>query len=382
MKKIKIVAITGSRAEYGLICPTLKAIKGHPKLKLSLIVAGMHMSHEFGETIKEIKKDGFEVDTKIQSLFDDTGKGMAKSVGKLILKMTEAIKKINPDIILVLCDLGYALGGAICGTYMNIPVAHVHGGDVSGHVDESVRHAITKLAHIHFSATKKSAERIIKMGEEKYRVFVVGAPGLDSILNKEFTHPKHISKKLNLDIEDPIILVVQHSVSSEVNDAAKHMKDTMEALTELKYQTVVIYPNADAGGRKMIKIIKQYKKYSFFRIYKNLPHEDYLGLMNIASVMVGNSSSGIIEAPLFHLSVVNIGKRQEGRERTENVIDVDYNKEEIKKSIKKAIYDENFRKRVKKCKNPYGDGKAGIRIADILSKVKIDKRLMQKKITY
>jgi UDP-hydrolysing UDP-N-acetyl-D-glucosamine 2-epimerase len=220
------------------------------------------------------------------------------------------------------------------------------------------------------------------MGEDPSNVFVVGAPGLDSILNENLIEPTELSEKYNLDLSEPILLVVQHPVTTEVDDAPEQIRETLEAISELKHQTILIYPNADAGGRRMIEVIKGYEKYPFIKTFKSIPHKEYLSLMRIASVMVGNSSSGIIEAPSFGLPVVNIGSRQEGRQRAENVIDVDYDKEQIKAAIKKALYDEDFKEKVKKCKNPYGDGKAGVRIADILSKVKTDKNLLQKRLTY
>jgi UDP-N-acetylglucosamine 2-epimerase (non-hydrolysing)/GDP/UDP-N,N'-diacetylbacillosamine 2-epimerase (hydrolysing) len=376
----KICAITERRAEYGIFQPVLGAIKKHPDLELFLIATGMHLSEDFGYTIKEIKEDGFKIDAKIPvPLDEDTGAMMSESVGKCILGFTKVLKEIKPDILLVGFDLGAHLAGAIAGSYMNVPVAHIHGGDVSGSVDDSVRHAITKLAHIHFPATKQSGNRIIKMGEEPWRVHVVGAPGLDTILNEKLIEPKSIAKKFNIDLKKPIFLVVQHSVTTEIEQVENQMRETLEAIVEFRHQTVLIYPNADAGGRRIIKVIKKYEKYPFIKVFKNIPHKEYLSLMKIASVMIGNSSSGIIEAPSFHLPVINIGTRQRGRERSTNVIDVGYNKEEIKKAIKKAIYDKKFREKVKKCKNPYGDGKAGIRIANILSKIQIDTKLLQKR---
>jgi UDP-hydrolysing UDP-N-acetyl-D-glucosamine 2-epimerase len=220
------------------------------------------------------------------------------------------------------------------------------------------------------------------MGEDPANIFVVGAPGLDSILNEELIEPKKIAKSYMLDLSKQILLVVQHPVTTEVDDASHQIRETLEAISELKHQTILIYPNADAGGRKMIEVITGYEKYPFIKTFKSIPHKEYISLMKIASVMVGNSSSGIIETSSFGLPVVNIGSRQAGRERAENVIDVDYDKERIKTAIKKSLYDENFKEKVKKCKSPYGNGKAGVRIADVLNKIKIDKKLLQKKLTY
>jgi len=378
----KILYISGTRADYGLMREVLFSLKKNPKLKIEVVATGMHLMSEFGETLNEIKKDGFKIH-KINAIYEEDNKeSMANFIGKFVQLLTGKIKQIKPHIILLLGDRGEMLAGAIVGTYLTIPVAHIGGGEISSTVDEITRHAITKLSHIHFSTTKKNAKRIIKMGEDPWRVFVVGAPGLDGILNEKLFSKKEIAQRYNLDLSRPILLVIQHPVSSEIEKTGRQMKETMEAIKELSYQAIVIYPNADAGGRKMIKVIKEYERYPFLKTFKSILHKDYLSLMRIASVMVGNSSSGIIEAPSFKLPVVNIGKRQEGRERAENIIDVDYNRIKIKKAINKALYDKKFKGKVKKCRNPYGDGKAAIRIVNILSKVNIDEKLLQKKIIY
>ena len=378
----KIAAVTGTRAEYGLSKSIFTAIQKHPNLELELIVTGMHLSKEFGYTFKEIKQDRFKTAILNTLYSEDTGAAMTRTIGRCVLQLADTLENMKPDILLVLTDLGHTLAGAIAGAYMNIPVAHVHGGDVSGTVDEPVRHAITKLSHIHFPATKKSAERIIKMGEEKWRVHVVGAPGLDTILNEKLIVREEIAKKYNLDLAKPVVLMVQHPVTTECDESAEQIRETLNAIVELKHQTVLIYPNADAGGRRMIKVIKKYEKYPFIKAFKSLPRKDYLSLMKVASVMVGNSSSGIVEAPSFHLPVINIGSRQEGRERAGNVIDVGYSKNGIINAIQKALYDKKFKAKVKKCKSPYGDGKASQRIVKILNEIKINKKLLQKRMTY
>jgi UDP-hydrolysing UDP-N-acetyl-D-glucosamine 2-epimerase len=380
--KRKILYITGTRADYGLMKSVLKAIEEHPKLELEIVATGMHLMPEFGTTMNEIKKDGFKIHEIEATYENDNKESMVSFVGKLIQLLTNKVEEIKPDIILLLGDRGEMLAGAIVGTYLTIPVAHLAGGDITSTVDEHARHAITKLAHIHFPATEKSAERIIKLGEDPSNVFVVGAPGLDSILNENLIEPTKLSEKYNLDLSKPILLVVQHPVTTEVDEAPDHIRETLEAIVGLRHQTILIYPNADAGGRKMIEVIKQYEKYPFIKTFKSIPRKEYLSLMKIASVMVGNSSSGIVEAISFGLPVVNIGSRQEGRERAENVIDVDYNKEEIKAAIEEALGDEDFKEKVKNCKNPFGDGKAGPKVANIVSNIKIDKCLVKKKLTY
>ena len=380
---MKIAVITGTRAEYGVLSPLLHSIKNSSSIKPLIIVTSMHLLKEFGYTIKEIEEDGSEIVATIDNLSsDDTNTAMAKSVGKCIESMADVFEKIRPDMVLVTGDRGEMLAGAIAAAYMNIPVAHIQGGDVSGNIDDIARHAITKFAHIHFTATKKSWERIIKMGEEPWRIHVVGAPALDPILNKKLIEPEGLAKIYGLDLSKPILLVLQHPVTLESEETGAQIKETLDAVVELKHQTILIYPNADPGGRRMIQVIKKYEKYPFIKAFKTLSHLEYISLMKVVSVLIGNSSSGIIEAPSFHLPVVNIGTRQEGREMAENIIDVSYNKNEIIKAVKKALYDNEFKKKVKKCLNPYGHGKAGKRIMKILSEIKIDDKLLRKKIAY
>ncbi len=382
---MKIAVVTGSRSEYGLLRPILAEIVKHPKLKLSLIVTGMHLSKKFGYTITDIEKDGFKIDAKIPiSLNQDSVDAMAKSIGELTMKVVDVLRRINPDIVLLSGDRAEILAVAIAAVYMNIPIAHIHGGDKSmgGHLDDYVRHAIAKLSHIHFEATKKCAERIIRMGEEKERGYITGSPALDTVLRMKLPGKKILSKKYGFDPNKPLLLVVQNPVTTEVSKSGGQIKETMEALVRLKLPSVVIYPNSDAGARQMIDVIEKYRKYPFIKIYKSLPHENYLGLMGVAGVLLGNSTSGLIEAPSFHLPVVNIGSRQAGRERSANVADVGYNREKIVKTVKRALYDKKFRDRVKKCKNVYGDGTAAKKIVKVLSEIEITPELLRKKITY
>lgn len=378
----RIAVVTGTRAEYGILRPVLKAIEAEPELELSLVVTGMHLSREFGYTVKEI---GFKISARVDMLPDnDTLGAMAASVGKGITSMVKAWEQLKPDIIVVLGDRTEPLAAAIAGAYMNIPIAHIHGGDActGGNIDDAARYAITKFAHIHFPATRKSAERIIRLGEEEWRVHTVGSPALDGILNETLLPAETLAKQLGLDLSRPLILLIQHPVTTQADKAPEQMKETLEAVVESGYPAIVIYPNSDAGGRKMIQLIKEYEKYPFIKTFQNLPRHEYLSLMKAASTLVGNSSSGIIDAPSFGLPAVNIGIRQEGRERGGNIIDVGHNKSEIVKAIKRTLTDEEFLKEVKKCESPYGDGKAGPRITEILSKVEITPQLLQKRITY
>jgi GDP/UDP-N,N'-diacetylbacillosamine 2-epimerase (hydrolysing) len=384
-KMTKVAVVTGTRAEYGVLYPVLKAIEARPELRLSLVVTGMHLSQEFGYTVGEIEKDAFPIEARVDMLLSsDTPGAMAKSVGLGIIGLAQAWEQLRPDIILVLGDRVEPLAAAIAGAYMNIPVAHIHGGDaaIGGNIDDSNRYAITKFAHVHFPATKRSAQRIINMGEDEWRVHMVGSPALDTILNEPLLSPEDLIERFGLNLRAPLVLVVQHSVTTQVDDAPRQMKETLESIVEIGYPTVLIYPNSDAGGRSMIEIIKEYDKHPFIKTFKSLPRKEYLSIMKMASVMIGNSSSGIVEAPSLGLPVINVGMRQEGRERGKNVIDVAHKKADIAQALERALSDKRFLTEVKKCENPYGDGKAGPRIAEILGQIAITPRLLQKKSTY
>ena len=383
--KRKITVITGTRAEYGLLYPVMRAIQDHPEFDLSIIATGMHLSPEHGYTITEIENDGFKVDAAVDMLLsNDTGASMAKSLGIGIIGITQALEQINPNIVLLLGDRDEPFAGAIAASQMNIPVAHLHGGDSTsgGCIDESIRHSITKFAHIHFPATEESAERIKKLGEETWRIHTVGAPGLDTILNTELIPKEQLIKQYSLNTNEPLLITIQHPVTTQPENAANEMRTTLEAIAELGIQTILVYPNSDAGGRSMIEVIKEYEHLPFLYTFKSLPHIEYLSLLNIADALVGNSSSGIIEASSFHLPVVNIGIRQEGRQRTDNVIDVAPGKEKIIEAINIALHDETFKQKVNECVNPYGDGRAGLKIAEVLAGIEIDQKLLQKHITY
>ncbi|MBF0385760.1 MAG: UDP-N-acetylglucosamine 2-epimerase (hydrolyzing) [Candidatus Omnitrophica bacterium] len=384
-KRIRKVAVfTGSRSEYGILKPIMRAIKPDKSFSLQTIVSGMHLSAEFGNTLNAILKDGFEVSAKINPINKkDNSLAMAEYLGDVVKSAVKALSRLSPDIVLILGDRVDALGVTIAAAYMNIPIAHIHGGDITGSgLDEPARHSISKFAQIHFAATKKSAERLIKMGEERKRIFIIGAPGLETIVNQETTNKEKLAKKFKIDLNDPIILLIQHPVTTNTKEAANQIKETLEAVKKFECQTIIVYPNADSGGRSMIKVIDRYKSYKFIRAFKSIEHNDYLGLMSIASCMVGNSSSGIIEAASFNLPVVNIGERQKGRERGNNVIDVGYDRNDISKAIKKALFDNRFIERVNRSKNLYGDGKSSRKIIGVLRQIKIDQQFLQKRITY
>lgn len=379
----KVIYVTGSRAEYGVMRDLLLLIKSTPGFDLSLIITGMHTSEKHGSTYQEILQDNLAIRATINQKPITSVADMARSLGELICKITDILEEDKPDIVLLAGDRNEALAGAIAGAHMNNLVAHISGGDITsgGHIDEITRHAISKYAHIHFPASPAAASILVKMGEDPSRIFIVGNPGIPTKYHPDPIKKEEFAAKYGLDLSLPIIIVLQHSCSNEVADSGRQMKETMSAVRELGLQSIVIYPNNDAGSEAIIDVIEYNRKYPFIRIYKNLPRDDFLILMASASVMVGNSSAGLIETPAFSLPTVNIGTRQSGRERSENVLDVDYNREAIRESIKKALYDGEFWERMKHCSNPYTQENTEQKIVEILGSLEITDALLKKNYT-
>tara|TARA_B100001093_G_scaffold125368_2_gene117929 strand:- start:4994 stop:5950 length:957 start_codon:yes stop_codon:yes gene_type:complete len=313
---------------------------------------------------------------------DDSSYEMAKSVGVGIQNGTAALSEIEPEILVVLGDRAEILAGVIAAAYLNIPIAHIHGGDVSqGGLDESARHAITKFAHIHFAATALSAKRIKLMGEDPSQVYTVGAPGLDSILNETLLGKTEIQRKFQLDELEKNLLLIQHPVTTQVEEAESQITETLAAIEEFDCRVIIIYPNNDAGNDVIISKLESFAETEKVSIHRNLKHIEYLSLLAYVDVLVGNSSSGIIESSSFKLPVINIGMRQKNRERSTNVIDVEHDREKIKVGILYALSTE-FREKIATCVNPYGDGTAGKQISSVLTKIELDHKLLQKKFMY
>ncbi len=385
MSTKRILVLTGTRAEYGLLKSSMKAIEAHDQLSLSIVATGMHLSPQHGKTVTDIHDDGFTVDREVlMQLHGDTGTAMAKSLGIGTTSLAEVFESISPDIILILGDRDEALAGALAAAHMNIPVAHIHGGDsMEGAViDDSIRHAITKFAHIHFPASENSAERIRKLGEEEWRITISGAPGLDDVLAGEYNAAETVMDQYSIDPNKQLLLLVQHPVTTQSEQAGQQMDATLDAIESVDGQIVIIYPNSDAGGNQIIEKIESQSFGNSVKTFHSLPRHEYLGLMAAADVMIGNSSSGIIEAPSFSLPVVDIGPRQRGRERAENTISVPHQTKSIQDAIDRCLHDETVRSRAKHCQNPYDYGGAGVRICKTLAEIDITDRLIRKKLTY
>jgi GDP/UDP-N,N'-diacetylbacillosamine 2-epimerase (hydrolysing) len=380
--KRRIAVVSGKRGGFGAMLPLMKAIDSHEDMEMVLIVTDQHLYKEFGETVKEVER-WFKVGYKLYlDQKDDSPLSRASAIGKCLDKMAYVLDKCRPDILLILGDRGEVLAAVVAAINLKIPVAHIQGGDISGSIDEFVRHAITKMSHIHFPSTKASAERIKRMGEEEWRIHVVGDCHLDEIAFGNFTPQDAISGKFSLDLSKPVILTLQHPVTTESEKSYEQMKATCDALRRLKHQTIMVYPCSDHGYKGTIRAIKEIKGETWVRIYKNIDCYDFWGLENVASVFVGNSSAGLIETPFFKLPSVTIGKRQEGRERAENCIYSEPMADDIYKAINHCLYDEDFKKIVKNCSQPFGDGYAWKKMLNVLSSVELGPKLFEKKMTY
>lgn len=379
----KIAYISGTRADFGMMTPVLRTIDKSKRLKLQIYATGSHLMPEFGLTVDQVEKEFPGKVKKISCVFkSDDRKGMAKFTGEFLTNIVNALSKNRPDFILTLGDRPEMLCAATAALYLGIPTGQMGGGERTSTVDEIARHAITKLSQIHFPSTEESAKRIEKMGEEKWRIHIVGAPALDVILNEKLLSREDLFQKLDLDPDHKVILVTQHPVSEEFERAGKQMEETMAAVKKFNLLVVVAYPHPDAGGRRIIKVIEREKNNSLFRIVKSLPYKHFLTLEREAAVWIGNSSAAMIESSSFNVPVVNIGSRQSGRQRGDNVIDVGYKRAEIIAAIHKSLDDNIYRARVAKSKNPWGDGKTGPRVAKILEELDINPRLLAKQINY
>jgi GDP/UDP-N,N'-diacetylbacillosamine 2-epimerase (hydrolysing) len=386
MKKRKIIGVTGIRSEYDIMSSVFRAINEHPALELQLAVTGAHLADAYGYTMNNIRNDGFTIADEIESLINgDQASSRVKGLAIQLQGLVQTVVRTKPDILLVLGDREESMTTALVGAYMNIPVAHIAGGDrVLGNVDDQIRHAVTKLAHLHFVTNQESAERVLRLGEEPFRVYNTGNPGLDRLLEVPVLSAAEITERLHFEIgeEEPLILLIQHVISTEIDDAYRQMRETLEAVRAMGIKTVLSYPNSDAGGQQMIRAIREYEHLPFLYAAKNIPRLEFVNLMRRAGCMLGNSSAGILESPLLKLPVVNVGNRQKGRLHADNVQFVSHDAKGIQEAVRRALFDDDYKNVVKRCTNPYGDGNSSRRIADILASVELDEKLLIKDITY
>ncbi len=379
-KKRKIAVVTGKRGGFGALMTLMRAINEDSQMELSLIVTDMHLSSFFGDTAREVEKE-FVVSAKVDlRQCGDGGLERSIALGRCVSEMASTLSKIKPDIVVLLGDRGEVLSTAIAAMELNIPIAHILGGDVAGNRDGNRIHAITKLANIHFPSSKDSYKRILKLGEDPRRVFSFGSTYIDLILKKEFTDNKEVRKKYKIAQDEEYFICIQHPMTFQEDRSYKEMKMLLKVLEKQKTKTFIIYPCSDQGYEGTVKAINEFSDVPHFSIHKNIEALDFWGLMSDASLFIGNSSSGLMETPYFNLPAVNIGSRQNGRIRDMNVLDASPTPSSILKAIKK-VTNSRFKKNIKN-NFVFGKGDAGCKIARVLKNIKVDDGLLMKKITY
>jgi UDP-hydrolysing UDP-N-acetyl-D-glucosamine 2-epimerase len=376
-----IGVVTVSRSDYGIYQPVLRRIRKDPDLRLHIFASGMHLSPDFGLTVQVIRQDGFKIEDCIEMLLSsDTPEGLGKSVGLGIIGFAQAYARFRPDILLVLGDRYEMFAAVVAALPFKIPIAHIHGGEsTEGLIDEAIRHSITKMSHMHFASTGHYAKRIVQMGEDPSRVIISGAPSLDNIKGLRLLSPQELQAQYGLDLSQPTLLVTYHPVTLEYESTEAQIDELLLALEEVQLPIIFTFPNADTQDRIIIKRIKEFTtRYGSAKTVTSLGTQAYFSVMRSVAAMVGNSSSGIIEAASFKLPVVNIGIRQQGRMHGKNVIDVDCTRAEIVVGIERATSNK-FRNALSDMINPYGDGHAAEVIVERLRTVSISRDLLIKR---
>jgi UDP-hydrolysing UDP-N-acetyl-D-glucosamine 2-epimerase len=376
--KRKIAVVTTSRADYSHLYWPLRELASHPDIELGVIALGPHLSPEFGHTIAEIEREGFPVKARIECLLSsDTDTGMAKTIGVAILSLADTLTAWRPDLILLIADRYEMMAPASVALALRIPIAHIEGGEISqGAIDDQVRNALTKLAHIHFTSTETARRRVIAMGEEPWRVHHAGAPSLDHLRRSKLIDRAALEKHLDLKLTSPCILAAWHPVTI-LRDTNAEADALFSALAETPGQLIFVYPNTDAGSHALIKRTRALAAARpDTHIFVNLDAVTYWSLLGHVDAMIGNSSSGIMEAASFALPVVNVGMRQQGRERAPNIIDAAADTAAITIALKRAL-DPAYRKKLRGMSNPYGSGTASNMIANVLATVTLENLLIK-----
>jgi GDP/UDP-N,N'-diacetylbacillosamine 2-epimerase (hydrolysing) len=374
----RVCYISGSRADFGLLERTLALARSDSRLDPSVCVTGQHLCAAYGDTVRDIEASGLRICARVPVALDGSGGAtMARAIGRELIGIVDALEAEKPEVVLVLGDRGEMLAGALAAIHLNIPVVHLHGGERSGTVDEPVRHAISKLAHYHFVSTQGARERLVRMGERAECIFVTGAPGLDGLREEAARSRADLCRELGFDARRPVALVVIHPVVQEAAQGGGHAAMVLEAVLGAGCQALCLTPNSDAGGQQIRGALARYEEQRDVRIRTHLPRRDFASWLAAADVMVGNSSSGIIEAAAFGLPVVNVGDRQRERERSANVIDVQIEARAIGAAIEHALAAGK-----REVANVYGDGQASQRIVELLAGVPLDAALLRKSNAY
>jgi UDP-N-acetylglucosamine 2-epimerase (non-hydrolysing)/GDP/UDP-N,N'-diacetylbacillosamine 2-epimerase (hydrolysing) len=377
--KRTIAVVTSSRADYSHLYWPLYDLAQHPDVELKLIVLGAHLAPQFGETVKEIEKDGFPIAARLECLLSsDTDVGMAKTLGVAVLALADVLGQMRPDLLLLIADRYEMLAPASVALTLRIPLAHIEGGEISeGAIDDAVRNALTKMSHIHFTSTEGARARVIAMGEEPWRVHRAGAPSLDHLRRSRLLEVAELEERLQVSLERPTVVVAYHPVTI-VRDTTQEADSLFAALEHVDAQILFCYPNSDAGSHALMQRTQAFlARHSGARVYVNLDAVTYWSLLRQAALLIGNSSSGIMEAASFGLPVVNVGFRQKGRERARNVLDVEPETDAIVARIAEGMSSE-FRASLAGMANPYGDAHAAETIVRVLTSTPLSGELLVK----
>jgi UDP-N-acetylglucosamine 2-epimerase (non-hydrolysing)/GDP/UDP-N,N'-diacetylbacillosamine 2-epimerase (hydrolysing) len=382
MARRRILVTLESRATYGYSRNVMTAMRGFPELELTTLVTGSHLVREMGGSVDLIRADGFPVSAEVPLVPTGGGAGRwSHAMGAAMAGFADAMERISPDVVLLSGDRAETLTLCVTAAYSGLPVAHIQAGDKSGHIDDAARYAIAKLAHIHFASCEDSANRLRSLGEQPFRIFNTGAPQLDD-LDREFPAEPVVLAGRPLDLSRPYLLLIQHPVMAEREDAAQQMAATIGACIETGLPVAWIYPNIDLGFTDIVGVIEEYRDHPQVFAAPNLDRDRFLTLLAHAAALVGNSSSGILEAPSFGVPVVNIGNRQRGRPQACNILNCPPERQAIASAIRTATDDPAFRAAASRAVNPYGDGCSGPRICAILRDIPLDRALMDKETTY
>lgn len=385
MKKRQVVAITAIRSEYFLQRSIFRSIMDHPDLDLGVIVTGAHLSPLHGHTWKAIETDGFPIVERIESLiYSDHDAARLKGAALQLQVLAHVADKMRPDWLLIPADREESMTMGLCGAYLGLAMAHYAAGDrVVGNVDDMIRHAVSRLSHLLLTTHEDARQRLIRGGEEEWRVHNVGHAGLDRIRVARELSDDELARALQVPaIRRPYLVIVQHPLSSEINNAAAEMRETLAAAAETGFQTFVSYPNSDPGGQQIIQAIDEYRSRPDFHVFQNIDDLLFVNLLRNASALVGNSSLGILEAPYLRLPAINVGNRQLQRHHAENVFFVPARRDEIVRQIRTILENQEIQERLRQTHNPFGDGHTGDRVAELLAATPIDARLMNKNLSY
>jgi UDP-hydrolysing UDP-N-acetyl-D-glucosamine 2-epimerase len=379
----KLAVLTGKRGGFGALIPFFAIAENDSGTRLSVIATDMHLSEKFGSTLTEVRKSARHVVPVPIDQQDGSPVERARALGRALSGIASALREIGPDIFVVLGDRGETLSAVSAAVHLGIPVAHIQGGDISGNVDEVMRHAITKMSHLHFPSNAQSAERIRRMGEEDWRIHVVGDPHIDRIVSRDYSAAAEVRERYGIDKSERFVLVLFHPETlGDWRTSGQAMRTILEEVTRVGLRTLVVYPCSDQGYEGIVEVIEQYRSHPRVTAYQNIEAPDFWGLQAEASALVGNSSAGLIEAPYFDLPVLNVGRRQDGRQRWINVIDAPAEGAALRRALGEALGGQ-FRASLRgRTDRPFGEGRACRSIFEILKSVPLGDRLFNKRMTY